>query len=136
MYRIVGEPLDPQSLHEIVRPGDGGVVTFFGVVRDDYHGSRRVRALWYEAHEGMALREFETIAQEAREHYGDVRLAIVHRVGELRVGETSVAVLAAAAHRAEAFQACRYAIDELKRRAPIWKKELYEDGTAQWRPGA
>ncbi len=136
MYRIVTEPIEPQSLHEIARRGDGGVVSFLGVVRDDRDGGCRVRALWYEAHEVMALREFETIAQEARKRYGDVRLAIVHRVGELRVGETSVAVLAAAAHRAEAFEACRYAIDELKRRAPIWKKVLYEDGAAQWSSGA
>ena len=79
----------------------------------------------------MALREFEIIASEARERFGDVRMAIVHRVGEVRVGEISVAVLASAAHRGAAFDACRYAIDEVKSRAPIWKRERYADGSAR-----
>lgn len=132
MFRIVTERVDVDSLHQIVRTGDGGVVTFFGTVREDADDGRRVAALWYEAHENMAIREFETIEAEARERFGDVRIAIVHRIGELRVGEISVAVLAAAPHRAAAFDACRYAIDELKRRAPIWKKEQYADGASEW----
>lgn len=133
MFSIVTEPIEARSLERVVRRADGGVVTFVGIVRDDGVDGRAVSALEYEAFESMALREFETIAREARERFGDVRLAIVHRVGTLRVGEVSVAVLAAAAHRAEAFEACRYAIDQLKRRAPIWKKECYADGSAQWR---
>lgn len=133
MFRIVREPIDSHALERLVESGHGGVVIFLGTVRDDAVGGRRVSALWYEAFEPMAVREFETIAAEARERFGDVRLAIVHRVGELRVGEISVAVLAAAAHRASAFDACRYAIDQLKTRAPIWKQERYESGAAQWK---
>jgi molybdopterin synthase catalytic subunit len=133
VFRIAGDPIDPKKLEALVRRGDGGVVTFLGVVREDADDGRSVSGLWYEAHEAMALQEFERIAEEARDRFGDVRLAIVHRIGELRVGEISVAVLAAAPHRAAAFDACRYAIDELKRRAPIWKKERYADGAAQWK---
>ena len=133
MFRIVTDPIDAESLRQIVRRGDGGVATFLGAVREDADDGRPVSALWYEAHETMATLEFETIANEARERFGNVRIAIVHRVGEVRVGEVSVAVLAAAPHRAAAFDACRYAIDELKRRAPIWKKEQYVDGAAEWR---
>jgi molybdopterin synthase catalytic subunit len=135
VFRIVREPIDHHALERIVESAHGGVVTFLGTVRDDAVSGRRVSALWYEAFEPMAVREFETIATEARERFGDVRLAIVHRVGELRVGEVSVAVLAAAPHRASAFDACRYAIDQLKARAPIWKQERYESGAPQWKSG-
>lgn len=135
-FRIVGEAIDARMLDEVVGPAYGGVVTFLGVVRGDSGDGRTVTSLQYEAFEEMALREFETIAGEARQRFGEVRIGIVHRVGEVRAGEISVAVLAAAAHRAAAFDACRYAIDELKRRAPIWKKERYADGSAEWRSGA
>ena len=133
MYAIVRDPIDPRALERAVRPGDGGVATFLGIVREIAGDGRPVTGLWYEAFDAMAIREFETIASEARERFGDVTLAIVHRVGELRVGEISVAVLAAAAHRAAAFDACRYAIDQLKSRAAIWKQERYADGGAVWR---
>ena len=133
MFRIVREPIDPRALETAIRAGDGGVVTFLGIVRDADDDGKPVSALEYEAFEPMALREFESIASEARERFGDVRVAIVHRVGDVRVGEIAVAVLASAAHRGAAFEACRYAIDELKRRAPIWKKERYADGSARWR---
>jgi molybdopterin synthase catalytic subunit len=133
LHRIVHEPIRPHDLDQMVRTGDGGVVTFLGIVRGDADDGRAVSTLWYEAHEPMALEEFAAIAGEARERFGDVRIAIVHRVGDVGVGEIAVAVLAAAAHRAEAFDACEYAIDELKRRAPIWKKERYADGGDAWR---
>jgi molybdopterin synthase catalytic subunit len=136
MFRIVSEPIEPHLLERIVRTGDdGGVVTFLGIVRDTAVDGKRVDALRYEAFEPMALREFEVIASEARERFGNVRIAIVHRIGDVRVGEISVAVLAVAAHRGAAFDACRYAIDQLKARAPIWKEERYVDGTARWRAG-
>ncbi len=135
MFRIVREAIEPYALEQIARSTDGGIVTFLGIVRDAAEDGKRVSALTYEAFEPMALREFEDIASEARDRFGEVRMAIVHRVGEVRVGEISVAVLAAAAHRDAAFDACRYAIDQLKRRAPIWKQERYADGTAQWRAG-
>lgn len=133
MFRIVREAIDPSVLGAVANDGDGGVVTFCGVVREHADDGRRVRSLWYEAFEPMAVREFESIAAEARERFGDVRLAIVHRIGELAIGEISVAVVAAAVHRATAFDACRYAIDQLKLRAPIWKQERYADGDVQWR---
>lgn len=108
------------------------MVTFLGLVRDRSDDGRPVAALSYEAYDDLAVAEFATIADEARQRFGDVRLAIVHRTGELSVGEIAVAVSACAAHRAPAFDACRYAIDELKRRAPIWKKERFADGTQRW----
>jgi molybdopterin synthase catalytic subunit len=135
VFRIVSDPIEPHALEQIVRTTDGGVVTFLGVVRDAADDGKSVIALRYEAFEPMALREFETIANEARERFGDLRMAIVHRIGEVRVGEISVAVLASAAHRRAAFDACSYAIDQVKRRAPIWKHERYTDGTGQWRAG-
>jgi molybdopterin synthase catalytic subunit len=133
VFAVVREPIDPRTFEDAIRPGDGGAVKFFGVVRDRADDGREVRGLSYEAFEQLATAEFERIAGEARERFGDVALAIVHRIGEVGVGEVSVAVVASAAHRAAAFDACRYAIDELKRRAPIWKKERYADGSARWR---
>ncbi len=133
MYRLQSEPIDPRELEGATRTDAcGGIVTFLGVVRNQANDGRDVDGLEYEAHEAMALAEFETIACEVRERFPGVRLAIVHRVGALNVGETAVAVCAAAPHRSEAFDACEYAIDELKARAPIWKKERYTDGTGEW----
>jgi molybdopterin synthase catalytic subunit len=136
VFRVVREPIEPRSLEGIGRPSDGGLVAFLGIVRDHADDGRPVSGLSYEAFEPMAVREFETIGDEARARFGDVRLAIVHRIGDLAVGEISVAVVAAAVHRAAAFDACEYAIDQLKRRAPIWKKERYVDGSAQWKAEA
>ena len=136
MFRIVREPIDPRELERAVRPGDGGVATFLGIVRGRADDGRIVSGLSYEAFEPMALREFETIASEARDRFGDVAIAVVHRIGELSAGEISVAVMAAATHRNAALDACRYVIDELKRRATIWKKEHYADGASEWRPNA
>lgn len=136
VFALTPEPIRPGMLDGVAGSGDGGVAVFYGVVRGRSQDGRAVEALWYEAHEAMAIREFEAIAAEARGRFGDVRVGIVHRIGEVRVGEISVAVLAAAPHRAPAFDACRYAIDELKRRAAIWKQERRSDGTAEWRAGA
>jgi len=105
---------------------------FLGVVRDTADDGRTVSGLSYEAHEAMALAEFAAIAHEVSERVPGIRIGIVHRIGALRVGEVAVAVCAAAPHRAQAFDACRYAIDELKARASIWKKEHYSDGTGDW----
>ena len=84
----------------------------------------------------MVVAEFERIGAVVRERFGDVWLAIVHRIGDLPVGETAVAIVAAAVHRKAAFLACEYAIDEVKRRAPIWKKEWYADGSGEWKSNA
>ncbi len=134
MFAIVSEPIDPRALEGSIRDAArGGVVTFLGVVRNCADDGRAVTGLAYEAFEPMALSEFEAIAREVRDRYGDVRIAIVHRTGELAVGEIAVAVAAASPHRAMAFDACEYAINELKRRAPIWKKERYAGGGEAWK---
>ena len=134
---IVGEitrgAIDPRALEASVgSDACGGIATFLGVVRERSHDDRAVTGLSYEAHEQMALAEFAAIAREIEEHHPEVRLGIVHRIGDLRIGEIAVAVCAAAPHRAQAFEACRYAIDEVKSRAPIWKKEHYGDGSGEW----
>ncbi len=133
MFRIARDAVDARTLEAILRDGDGGFVTFVGIVRGRGDDGRGVSGLSYEAYEPLAQAAFEEIAGEARERFGDVRIAIVHRIGELSVGDVAVAVAAAAPHRAEAFAACAYAVDELKRRAPIWKKEAYVDGASRWR---
>ncbi len=133
MLEITRKPIDPRAVEAAVRSDAcGGVVTFLGIVRDCAPDGRAVTGLSYEAHEAMAVAEFERIARDARGRHADIGLAILHRVGELRVGEIAVVVCAASAHRAEAFDVCAFAIDALKRRAPIWKKEHYVDGGAEW----
>ncbi len=134
MFRITGTPIDLHEIETALKSEErGGVVTFSGIVRARADDGRSVDGLEYEAFEPMAVEEFERIAQEARDRFGDVRIAIVHRIGKLRIGEVAVAVAAGAAHRAAAFDACEYAIDEIKRRAPIWKKELYASGSGEWK---
>ncbi len=133
LFAIIRDPIDPRALEAAVAtPACGGLATFLGVVRETAHDGREVTGLAYEAHEAMALAEFAAIAHEVSERYPGVRVGIVHRIGELGIGEIAVAVCAAAPHRAQAFDACRYAIDQLKARAPIWKKEHYTDGTGDW----
>lgn len=134
MLAIVREPIDPRAVEASLRDAScGGVVTFLGVVRERSDDGRAVHGLSYEAYDEMALAEFEAIALETRERFGDVRLAVVHRIGDLEVGDVAVAVCAASAHRAAAFDACEYAIDAVKERAAIWKKERFADGTGEWR---
>ncbi len=130
MFAIVREPIDVSAVEDAARiPGAGASVTFVGIVRATGEDGRSVAGLSYESYDAMALAEFEAIAREARERHGGIGLAIVHRRGELKVGEIAVVVSASAPHRAAAFAACSYTIDELKSRAAIWKKELYVDGT-------
>jgi molybdopterin synthase catalytic subunit len=133
IIRITSEPLDGEAIRALeaalTYPGAGGVVTFAGVVRDNARG-KRVRSLEYDAYPEMAEREMRAIAGEVAQRWPESTLAMVHRVGPLAIGEVSVVIVAACPHRAEAFAACRYAIDELKSRVPIWKKEFYEDGEA------
>jgi molybdopterin synthase catalytic subunit len=134
MCAVVRDTIDVAAVARGVRTDAcGAVVTFAGVVRERSDDDRNVTGLSYEAHEAMANAEFERIAVEARELFGPCEIAIVHRIGELQVGDVSVAVAVAAPHRAAAFDACEYAIDELKRRAPIWKKEHYARGESEWR---
>ncbi len=124
-------PLDEGAVTaRVTGPDCGGVVTFVGAVRDHSRG-HDIRHLEYEAYPEMALREMERIADEAAARWPGTRVAIAHRVGHLEIGDLAVVVAAAAPHRAEAFDACRYAIDTLKERVPIWKKEVATDG-AYW----
>lgn len=137
MFAIVEKSIDMAALEQRVRSDAcGAVVTFAGIVRELADDGRPVTGLSYEAHPEMAPVEFERIAAEARERFGPCEIAVLHRVGELRVGEIAVGVAVASAHRAEAFDACEYVIDELKARAPIWKKEHYTDGTGDWKENA
>jgi molybdopterin synthase catalytic subunit len=107
--------------------GIGAISLFLGTVRD-VNAGRRVRFLEYEAYAGMAEREMERIAAEAIARFGVTRVTIVHRVGRLEIGETSVAIAVAAPHRAAAMDACRFVIDTLKASVPIWKREHFEGG--------
>src|SRR5262252_6466471 len=109
--------------------GCGGLTSFVGVVRSTHRG-RRVRYLEYEAFEPLALNAFRQIEKEIWRDWPHAVIAIHHRIGRLEVGEASVAIVAGAAHRAEAFQACRYAIERVKQVAPVWKHEFFEDGDA------
>jgi molybdopterin synthase catalytic subunit len=126
---LVAEPLSEKALVTVVEdPGAGAVVLFSGVVRDQT-GGRRVKFLEYEAHAPMAVAKMREIAVAARQRYPGIRrLAIVHRVGRLEIGESSVLIAVSTAHRSEGFDACRFAIDTLKETVPIWKKEHFEDG--------
>jgi molybdopterin synthase catalytic subunit len=124
-------PVDPGTLVRQVSSADrGGIVTFLGVVRD-HHAGRSVERLEYHAYEAMAEAECRRIVVEA-EHRWPCRVALSHRTGQLAIGEIAVAIAVGAGHRGEAFEACRWVIDELKRRVPIWKRELYLDGSEAW----
>ena len=132
MFRFTRTAIDPQTLRsELADPACGGYAAFEGWVRDSNDGER-VRRLEYEAFEPLALREGERILAEAIGHFGVAHAACVHRLGDLGVGELAVWVGVSAPHRAEAFQACRYIIDEVKHRLPIWKKEHYLSGDSGW----
>jgi molybdopterin synthase catalytic subunit len=131
---LVHESIDPVALVDHVRTAaDGGIVTFDGCVRDQSHG-RRTLYLDYEAYESMAVAKMNEIAADVHAKFPVDRVAIAHRLGRLEIGETSVFIAVSAPHRAAAFEACRYAIDTLKRSVPIWKKEYFEDG-AVWADG-
>ena len=132
---ITDRVLDPTSVAQAVAgPGDGAVTTFLGLVRDHNQG-RRVTHLVYEAYEPLALKALERILAEAAEQWPSVRLAIHHRTGRLEIGEASVAIAAASAHRADSFAASRYAIERIKQIVPIWKHEYFEGGDT-WIEGA
>lgn len=133
-HRLGPEPIDVRALEaRVAGPDRGAVAIFAGVVRD-HHEGRPVRRLEYTAYEPMAERVLADIAAEAAGRFGTPHIAVQHRLGPLAVGETSVAVAAAAVHRREALAACAWVIDEIKARAPIWKKE-FGDGGAFWIEG-
>ena len=130
--RIVREAIDVAALSR-TGPGDGALCVFTGVVRNHNDG-KAVLYLEYEGYEEMVVSIFEEIAEEARQRFGGTRVRIIHRLGRMEIGEASVAIAVSSPHRAEAFDACRFAIDTLKHKAPIWKKEFYADGSS-WLEG-
>jgi molybdopterin synthase catalytic subunit len=134
-FAVTRDPLVLGPLVDLVgRDPAGAAVTFVGLVRGENLG-RRVLRLEYEAYEPLAVASFERIAAECRDEWPSVGLALHHRIGVLEVGECSVAIAAASPHRAEAFAACRYAIERVKQISPIWKREHFEGGEV-WIEGA
>ena len=131
---IVRSPIENAAIAQEVRGDeDGAVATFDGCVRNHSHG-RQTLYLEYEAYESMACAKMQEIAQYLHQTYSIHRVAMIHRLGRLEIGETSVFIAVSSAHRAAAFDACRFAIDTLKKTVPIWKKEFFADG-AVWADG-
>ena len=132
--KLVRERIDAELVvQSLKRPKDGAIVIFDGIVRNNTRG-RPTFYLDYEAYETMALKQMESLASEARTRFNVRAVSIVHRLGRLEIGETSILIVVAAAHRGPAFDACRWIIDTLKKTVPIWKKEYFEDGVV-WAHG-
>jgi molybdopterin synthase catalytic subunit len=131
MAFLTESPIDPAAvMGRVEAPAHGGAAFFLGRVRD-HHGGRGVARLEYSAYGPMAEAECARIVAEAERRW-PVRVALEHRIGALEIGDIAVAVGAGGAHRDEAFEACRYVIEEVKRRVPVWKKEFYRDGSVEW----
>jgi molybdopterin synthase catalytic subunit len=131
---LTREPIDRDALvRRLQQPGDGAVVVFDGVVRDNTRG-RRTLFLDYEAYEDMAVAQMDKLAREAAGRFPIDRVGVVHRLGRLEISESSIVIVVTSAHRAAAFEACRWLIDTLKRTVPVWKKEHFADG-AVWTDG-
>lgn len=132
---VQSDPIDPQQvLAHVGSDEDGAVLLFLGVVRNHADG-RSVRGMHYESYETMASGVLREIADEAAERLGTDRISVVHRTGELAIGEVSVAIAVSSPHRAESYDASRYVIEEIKKRLPVWKKERYVDGETSWVKG-
>lgn len=132
VIRIQQEPIDiDATIRSVASPSCGAIDVFIGTTRDHADG-RTVRSLAYEAHEPMALKETGQIVEVARRRWPVEHVSVVHRIGRVPMGEASVVIAVSAPHRAEAFEACRFIIDTLKQTVPIWKKEEFADGTAEW----
>jgi molybdopterin synthase catalytic subunit len=131
-FRFADSPIDTSAARlELLDPSAGGYASFEGWVRDHNEGLA-VSRLEYEAFEALAIKEGERVLAEALERFPIKRAACVHRIGDLAIGELAVWVGVSSAHRGEAFDACRYVIDEIKHRLPIWKKEHYANGDSGW----
>lgn len=137
MYaRVTPDPIGANTvLAEVGTEDDGAVLTFLGTVRSTNDG-KPVRGMRYDAYAEMAERTLLEIATEAQQRFDPSRIAVVHRTGELEIGEVSVAIAVSTPHRAAAFDAVRYIIEELKQRLPVWKKEHYVTGEERWLDGA
>lgn len=134
VVQIVRESIQTQAvISRLKHPEDGATVIFDGIVRNNTRG-RPTLFLEYEAYEAMAIRQMEALVSQARERFAVREISIVHRLGRLEIGETSVLIVVAAAHRGVAFDACRWIIDTLKKTVPIWKKEYFADGVV-WADG-
>ncbi len=132
MFKITTDIITGAEVRAAVEaPNAGAVVLFFGTVRNNTDG-RAVKHLEYEAYPPMAEKKMAEIAQEISEKWGIDRVAVIHRVGKLEIGEVSVAVAVASPHRKDGFEACKYAMDRLKQIVPIWKREVWADGEAEW----
>ena len=132
MFKITSDEIELGDVIRAVEAGDAGaIVHFLGVVRNNTEG-REVSYLEYEAYPPMAEKKMAEIAQEIYEKWGLNRIAMIHRVGRLEIGEVSVAVAVASPHRKEAFEACHYAMNRLKQIVPIWKREVWADGAEEW----
>ena len=132
---VVQHPIDPaEVLARVGADEDGAALLFVGVVRDHNEG-RSVGGVRYDAYEEMAVGVLTDIAKEAAHLLGTDRIAVVHRVGDLVVGDVSVAIAVSSPHRAEAFESSRFVIEEIKKRLPVWKKERYSDGVEEWVAG-
>lgn len=128
MFRVTDQPLNLQELVDFVTdPGAGAIATFIGTTRNNNEG-RRVVALDYDAYPEMAEKELRRIGDDANKKWQLCRMAIVHRIGPVQITQASVMIAVSSAHREAAFAACRFAIEEIKKTVPIWKKELYEGG--------
>ena len=129
MIEVTHEPLDPEVVtRKVVKDTNGAVVTFLGTTRDNFEG-KRVVTLEYEAFEEMAVKKLEEIRQGLMAEFQIEDIAIAHRIGRVDIGQISLVVAVASPHRKEAFLACHEAVDRLKATVPIWKKEIYEDGS-------
>ena len=136
MVELVRAPIDADALARAVAwEGAGAVLVFSGVGRSELVEGRRVLSLFYEAYEEMALGVLREIERELSALFPGARVAMVHRLGDVAIGEASVVIAVSAPHRDECYRASRHAIDELKRRAPIWKKEIFADG-GSWKANA
>ena len=135
MAELTASPIDVAPLLAAAARAECGAVNLFLGTTRDHHDGRAVARLEYEAHEGMALAALRALEDEARERFRLAHVAIVHRLGVVPVAEASVAVVVSTPHRGPAFESSRWIMDELKRRVPIWKKEHFADGGAEWVEG-
>lgn len=134
MFAVTHEPLNPAPLVEAVRRDEAGAVAlFYGVVRNENMG-RNVQYLEYDVYPEMAIKKMRDVADEVRAKYPITGIGVLHRVGRLEIGETSLLVAVSSAHRVAAFEACHFAVDRIKQVVPIWKKEVWEDGE-EWIEG-
>lgn len=128
MSYLTDEPIDPRQLvASVMRRSDGAYVLFEGVVRD-HHEGKSVESIFYDAYRPMAEKEIDIIVRDVQSQFPDVALAVIHRLGHLVVGDSSIAIVASSPHRGESFAACRMMIDRIKQTVPIWKKERGPDG--------